>query len=308
MVVMAAVFVSCSEGNDGQQGDSTEALETTLLGRSVPPSDSAPTLLNAADTAVSHPATSALDVEATARLYDLTRAAGYSTTELQTIRAAWDHVFDGCVAEAGFEVPPRTTAAPEREDAQRFLDRQLFNNVALISTEGYHWLYPGSTIAPDQGGSDTDESPGLPDLVETSCKSRANERVAAGRTAMAADAFVQEANVEIQVRVRSNEALLGPEQAWADCMTAAGYEVSTYTDTSRMLQFVSSPEITDAEIAMALADSSCRQSSRVAQMRLDLLEAEISGWIDEHSAEIAELELIIDAEVAAALDVLEQSR
>ena len=244
--------------------------------------------------------------EEEAARYDLSRAVGYSPEELAVIRQAWNSVFSECVRAAGFDVTVDVLPEPP-EDPNRYLARQRFDDIDRISAEGYHWLFEGSTtgetpLVDESGdGPAADEVPGE---VTTQCKTTANERLVPGGTPMVADAFVQEANVDIIDRVQSDPLFAQAEASWLACRAESGYDLPSYDDVTHILDFISSPEVSQAEVSMARTDSECRQSSGLAETRLRLRADAVAAWVDEHSSEIGEMDQIIATELEAAKAIL----
>lgn len=234
--------------------------------------------------------------------YDLVAAAGYTRQDEAVVDDAWSLLFSECMRNAGFatdSTPPPVSP----NNAEWSLKVLRFDDIALIESRGYHWLIPSAVESASDPGSEA-EGLRVPESVQDACRTSANEVLSEGSaTGSVIDPLIQ-ANADIYNRLRSSLELQPARDRWGTCMSDKGYSELDISESVWFLDFVSSDDVSDLERATALADATCRSSSRYTEERLDLLAEQIANWLSDNEGVVIAIRLSIANEVARAKEVL----
>ncbi|MGY1498665.1 hypothetical protein ACW4TU_19065 [Streptomyces sp. QTS52] len=196
-----------------------------------------------------------------------------------------------CMREYGLSFPETTATLDDNvKDDGVYGNARRYGvaNSALVKRYGYHLP---STVESASGAADTDSGSGVWDerrqdpmygrvLNGDTEKRSANGRKlpdggclgqAAREFAEAGGAGFSYAKLAADIkgdsfnRSLSDPAVISATRKWANCMRAAGYESSSPV-TDRPLFDLDRPEVSGAEIKMALADLECKRRTRLVEI------------------------------------------
>lgn len=240
--------------------------------------------------------------------YNLVWAAGYSSSELRVIRTAWDGEFTECLAKFGYDVAGVDWTAPEaadgwNDDPEFQLAVLMFDDKERIGERGYHWTieWDGPQLPAGHGEARPQE---IPLTVEDECRVQAGEAFGLDRVVGMADEPLITANAEVAFGLDADQHLDAARQRWTDCMATQGFPDLSLVEDSWYKEFIFAEEVTELEIATALADSHCRVASGYRQQRLELLSSEIDDWLAENEGVVLTVRSMIDEEVDRAKALL----
>lgn len=146
------------------------------------------------------------------------------------------------------------------------------------------------------------------EVYPTGCYGWASEQIDPDAAAEQDPAWLKDSGVGAQVE--GDPRVLGVDEAWAQCMAAAGYHYAKPRDAGNDATNYPSDNPGDGpqrEVVIATADDACRASTGYAETMVAVQTELENAFIERHAAELTQLRAQYDDIVRRAADVVAKS-
>jgi hypothetical protein len=246
----------------------------------------------------------------------------FSNGQLSRLVQARNLLAAQCVRRFGLDWNPKPPPVPQDAslDAANIARRYGVTDPAAAARLGYHQASPPPSKRPDDPAPTADQQTALsgsgPDgstattfhglrIPAGGCIGEANMRISGDPARLGDDDLPSRINVDSYQQAMADSRVIAAFRAWSGCMRQRGYDYPDPTQVPGKKPQFTGPEPTPTEIAVAVADVSCKQQTGLVAVWSAVDAADQNTAIKQHAAELVKVEQNLREQlrnVAAVLD------